>query len=127
MLRYDAPLQYLPRVALSDLDIGGTPIAAGETVIVFIGAANRDPDVFADPDRFDIRRKDKGSHLALAFGPHFCLGAALARLEGEIALGTLIRRFPSARLTIDDVSYGGSAMLRSIQSLPTELGPERTP
>jgi len=124
MLRYDAPLQYLPRVALSNLDIGGTLIAAGETVIVFIGAANRDPAVFAEPDRFDIRRKNKGSHLALAFGPHFCLGAALARLEGEIALGTLIRRFPEARLAIDEVSYGGSAMLRSIQALPTDLGPE---
>ena len=123
MLRYDAPLQYLPRVALSDLDIGGTRVSAGETIIVFIGAANRDPGVFAEPDRFDIRRKDKGSHLALAFGPHFCLGAALARLEGEIALGTLARRFPAARLTLDEVGYEGSAMLRSIVALPSDLGP----
>jgi len=126
MLRYDPPLQYLPRVAMDDLEIDGTKVSAGETVIVFIGAANRDPEAFADPDTFDIRREGKGAHLALAFGPHFCLGAALARLEGEIALGTLVRRFPAARLITGEVSYRGSAMLRSIQALPTDLGPEAT-
>jgi cytochrome P450 len=124
-LRYDAPLQYLPRVALQDMRFGDEVVQAGESLIIFIGAANRDPAVFADPDRFAIRRADRGRHLALAFGPHFCLGAALARLEGEIALGTLARRFPDARLLGEQVRYGGSAMLRKVLELRTDLGPER--
>lgn len=124
-LRYDAPLQYLPRVVVDDLEIDGHPVCAGETVIIFIGAANRDPERFTDPSTFDLARPNKNEHLALAFGPHFCLGASLARLEGEMVFGTLARRFPDARLVTDAVPYGGSAMLRSIQSLPTDLGRER--
>jgi cytochrome P450 len=100
-LRYDAPLQYLPRVAKSDMTIGGVDIAAGETLLVFIGAANRDPDVFHEPDRYDITRSGKAQHLALAFGAHFCLGSHLARMEGQVALGTLAARFPEARLATD--------------------------
>jgi cytochrome P450 len=124
-LRYDAPLQYLPRVALQDLRFGDEVVHAGESVIIFIGAANRDPSVFPDPDTFTIQRAGQGRHLALAFGPHFCLGASLARLEGEIALGTLARRFPDARLLDDEVRYGGSAMLRKVLELPADLGAER--
>lgn len=124
-LRYDAPLQYLPRVVAADMEVAGTPVRVGETVIIFIGAANRDPEMYERPAEFDIRRAGQPGHLALAFGPHFCLGASLARLEGEAVFGTLARRFPGARLVDDEVSYSGSAMLRSIQSLPTELGPER--
>ncbi len=124
-LRYDAPLQYLPRVATVDMEIGDSSVRAGETIIIFIGAANRDPSAFDEPGSFDIRRTGQPGHLALAFGPHFCLGSSLARLEGEIVFGTLARRFPDARLTIDEPDYEGSAMLRSIRSLPTELGHER--
>lgn len=124
-LRYDAPLQYLPRVAVEEMTFGGVQVKPGESVIIFIGAANRDPEIFKDPDTFDIKRSEKGRHLALAFGPHFCLGSSLVRIEGEIAFGSLIQRFPDAQLTTDDIQYGGSAMLRKALSLPTALGRER--
>jgi cytochrome P450 len=89
---------------------------------VLMGAANRDPEVFDQPERLDITRPNRAEHLSLAFGPHFCLGAALARLEGEIVFTTLVTRFPQARLLTDDIRYGGSAMLRAIQHLPADLG-----
>jgi cytochrome P450 len=122
ILRYDTPHHYLPRVAATDFEVGGTAIPEGQTVIIVMGAANRDPQVFDDADMFDVRRSNKSDHLSLAFGAHFCLGAALARLEGEIAFATLTQRFPDAHLLTNDIAYGGSAMLRAIQSLPTDLG-----
>jgi cytochrome P450 len=123
LLRYDTPHHYLPRVAVEPFEIGGQRIDAGDTVIVLMGAANRDPEVFEEPQRLDITRPNRAEHLSLAFGPHFCLGAALARLEGEIVFTTLVTRFPQARLLSDDIYYGGSAMLRAIQHLPTDLSP----
>jgi cytochrome P450 len=122
MIRYDSPHHYLPRVALDDFELGGEQVEAGDTLIIVMGAANRDPDVFADPARFDIARRNAAEHLSFGFGAYFCLGAALARLEGEIVFETLVRRFPQARLLTDDIAYGGSAMLRAIQHLPTDLG-----
>jgi len=125
MLRYDSPHHYLPRVVAEDFELNGVPLTAGQTLIIVQGAANRDPSVFADPDVFDIHRKNSGDHLSFAYGPHFCLGAALARLEAEIFFSTLLRRFPDARLLTEDMTYRGSAMLRAITSLPTDLGPDR--
>ncbi|MET7392865.1 cytochrome P450 [Dactylosporangium sp. NPDC005572] len=125
LMRYDSPHHYLPRLATADFEISGEPIHAGETVIVVMGAANRDPEVFDDPGRLDITRPNRAEHLSLAFGPHYCLGAALARLEGEIVFTTLVTRFPRARLRAGDIAYGGSAMLRAIQHLPTDLGVSR--
>jgi cytochrome P450 len=122
LMRYDSPHHYLPRLATADFTIGGEPVRAGETVIVMMGAANRDPDVFDDPGRLDLTRPNRGDHLSLAFGPHYCLGAALARMEGDLVFTTLVTRFPRARLLTDDVRYGGSAMLRAVQHLPTDLG-----
>jgi cytochrome P450 len=122
LIRYDSPHHYLPRVASGDFEIGGLEVKAGQTVIVMMGAANRDETVFADPDRLDLTRANKNEHLSFAFGAHYCLGAALARLEGEVVFGTLLRRFPDARLLDDQPEYAGSAMLRAIQSLPTDLG-----
>jgi len=122
LMRFDSPHHYLPRLAVDDFAIGEERFAAGDTVIVMMGAANRDPDVFAEPDRLDLRRPNKAEHLSLAFGAHYCLGAALARLEGEIVFTTLVTRYPRARLLTDDIEYGGSAMLRAIQHLPTDLG-----
>lgn len=127
LIRYDSPHHYLPRVATEDFEIGGVPVRAGQTVVVVMGAANRDASVFDEPDRLDVERDNKHEHLSFAFGPHFCLGAALARIEGDIVFSTLVRRFPEARLLDDDPTYGGSAMLRAIQSLPTDLGPDRGP
>lgn len=122
LLRYDSPLQYLPRFATEAFKLHGQRIEKDETVIIMIGAANRDPEVFADPDVLLIDRPNSDKHLALAQGPHFCLGAALARMEGEIAFSKLIERFPNATLTDDDTAYRGSAMLRALVSLPVSLG-----
>ena len=122
MIRYDSPHHYLPRVALDDFELGGEQVEAGDTLIIIMGAANRDPDVFSEPARFDIARRNAAEHLSFGFGAYFCLGAALARLEGEVVFENLVRRFPDARLLTEDIQYGGSAMLRAIQQLPTELG-----
>jgi hypothetical protein len=122
LMRYDSPHHYLPRVVAEDFDLHGTTLRAGQTAIVVMGAANRDEQKFADPDRLDVTRANKREHLSLAFGAHHCLGAALARLEGDVVFSTLLRRFPDARLLTDQPSYGGSAMLRAIHSLPTDLG-----
>src|SRR5262249_9681629 len=97
MLRYDSPVQCISRVAAEGCQFGGVPATRGELVLGALGAANRDPSVFSDPDRFDIRRADN-RHLSFGSGPHFCLGAALARMEAQIAVGTLLQRFPDIQL-----------------------------
>lgn len=123
MLRYDAPHHYLPRYAVEDFPIAGRTVRRGDTVIIVQAAANRDPDVFADPDRFTITRPNAREHLSLAFGPHFCLGAALARLEATILFSAVRSVMPRVELTTDEIHYGGSAMLRAIRSLPIEVSP----
>jgi len=122
MLRYDSPHHYLPRVVEEDFELHGTHLRKGQTVIVIQASANRDPRHFDNPDVFDITRSNMGDHLSFAYGPHFCLGAALARLEGEIMFSTLLTRFPNAQLLDFEPSYSGSAMLRAIQALPTDFG-----
>ena len=122
LMRYDSPHHYLPRVVAEDFELHGTTLRAGQTAIIVMGAANRDEAKFPDPDRLDVTRPNKREHLSLAFGAHHCLGAALARLEGDVVFSTLLRRFPEARLLDDQPAYAGSAMLRAIQSLPTDLG-----
>jgi hypothetical protein len=122
LMRYDSPHHYLPRVVAEDFELHGTALKAGQTAIVVMGAANRDETKFPDPDRLDVTRPNKREHLSLAFGAHHCLGAALARLEGDVVFSTLLRRFPDARLLDDQPAYAGSAMLRAVQSLPTDLG-----
>lgn len=125
LIRYDSPHHYLPRVAEADFELNGVPVRAGQTVIVVMGAANRDETFFPDPDRLDVTRENKNEHLSFAFGAHYCLGAALARLEGDVVFSTLLRRFPDARLLDDQPEYAGSAMLRAVRSLPTHLGRDR--
>ncbi len=122
LMRYDSPHHYLPRVVADDFDLRGTRIRAGQTLIIVMGAANRDESKFPDPDRLDVTRANKREHLSFAFGAHHCLGAALARLEGDVVFSTLLERFPDARLLDPQPEYAGSAMLRAIQSLPTDLG-----
>jgi len=99
LLRFDSPVQAVARVAAAPAEIGGKAIPAGDTIAVLVGAANRDPDRFPDPGRLDIMRPDN-RHLSFGLGPHFCLGAPLARLEGVVAFGALLRRFPV--LELDD-------------------------
>jgi len=122
LMRYDSPHHYLPRVVAEDFELHGTRLQAGQTAIIVMGAANRDETKFEEPDRLDVTRANKREHLSFAYGAHHCLGAALARLEGDVVFNTLLERFPGARLLDDQPAYAGSAMLRAIQSLPTELG-----
>lgn len=98
LLRYDSPVQATSRIATEDLVLDDTTIPAGESIIVAIGGANRDPDAFDHPDRLDLDRADAQGHLAFSLGAHHCLGAALARLEGRIALEALTAAFPGVRL-----------------------------
>lgn len=119
-LRYDSPVQYSGRVATTGLDLGGKSIHAGDGIRMILAAANRDPDVFRDPERLDITR-DPNPHLAFGHGIHFCLGAQLARLEAQIAIPALIRRFPKLRLARDSVTWRSAAVLRGLESLPLIL------
>jgi cytochrome P450 len=93
MLRYDSPVQLTSRIATEEVEVDGSPISRGEPILVCLGGANRDPDVFPEPDRFDVERRDPSRHLAFSRGIHHCLGAALARLEARVAFEELTRRF----------------------------------
>lgn len=120
MLRYDSPVQLTTRAANTDLDLSRTRIKQGDFVYLFIGAANRDPAQFDHPDRFDVSRPDN-KHLAFGAGHHFCLGAPLARLEAQVAIRTLLRRYPRLRLSDDDLQYRNNFNLRGLKALPTKL------
>jgi cytochrome P450 len=117
LLRYDAPFQYMQRLAKEDLEIAGTKIFKGDRLWLMLGAANRDPDAFADPDRLDITRAH--SHQA-AFGQgiHFCPGAPLARLEGAIAFDALVRHFIEFRLATDQLEWLPKIPNRGLKALP---------
>ena len=97
-LRLEPAAAVVDRYATRDARLGGAGIRAGDQVTVSIAGANRDPAVFAEPDLFDVRRPNAGHHLAFAHGPHFCLGAHLARLEAQVAIDTLLARLPRLRL-----------------------------
>ena len=125
ILRLDSPVQLTARVACKDTDVAGTRVARGEMVVTYLGAANRDPAVFDDPHRFDVQRANAGRHLAFSGGRHFCLGAALARAEGEVGLRTFFERFPAARPAGTGVRRG-TRVLRGWSTLPVELGPACT-
>ena len=117
LLRYDSPVQFDGRLALEDTDIAGVRIARNEEVITILGAANRDPARFTDPDRLDLER-DQGPSLSFAAGIHFCLGAALARAEGQVFFGRLLERFGSIELAIDAPVFRNRITLRGLTSLP---------
>jgi len=117
-LRYDSSVQLTGRVALEDVDVGGTRVPKGESILCLLGAANRDPAVYPDPDRLDIMRRNIRPS-SFGGGIHFCLGAQLARLEGEIAIATLLRRFPSLRLDAPEhADWRPTFVLRGLQRLP---------
>ena len=117
LLRYDSPVQLRVRVARETVEIGGRRIAKGQRVLILVGAANRDPARFPDPDRLDIARPDN-RHLAFGHGIHFCTGAPLARLEGAIAIRRLLRRFPRLELTTDQLAWRETLTLRALNALP---------
>jgi cytochrome P450 len=120
LLRYDSPAQMTTRLASDDLTLGGAQIGRGELVKLWLGAANRDPARFPEPDRLDLGRIDN-RHLAFGYGVHFCVGAALARLEGQVAIATLIERFPNLALTCEPLAYHGTQVFRALKRLPITL------
>lgn len=116
-LRYDGSVQMTARTALVDVEMGGKTIPKGQQAIILLGAANRDPEVFPDPDRLDITRKDN-KHIVFSYGIHHCLGAPLARVEAHVAFATLLRRMPNLRLATNDLEWRETVTLRGLKALP---------
>ena len=123
LLRYDAPVQFSRRVTTADVEVDGRVIASGTFVLVGLAAANRDRLHWGDDaDRLDLTRAGAAHHLTFGSGVHHCLGAALARLEGRLAIGTLVARFPAMEIAIDEPAWSGRLVLRGLESLPVVLG-----
>lgn len=118
-----SPVQFAGRVPSDDIDWNGTMIRGGTTIHLVLAGANRDPTVFAEPDRMDIRRADVRNHLAFGQGPHLCIGLQLARLEAAVALDVLVQRCPALRLAGGQPRWGGHAMLRGLVALPVTTAP----
>jgi cytochrome P450 len=119
-LRYDAPVQLTGRVAQGGLQVGDVAARDGALVMLLLAAAGRDPEVFAEPDRFDILR-GAPNHLAFAAGPHFCLGAPLARLEATIAVGQIAQRVVAPSLAEGELSYKPNLNLRGPERLVVDF------
>jgi cytochrome P450 len=119
-LRYDGPSGAFARVAAADLEMGGQTIREGQRVFAFMNSANRDPEAFDDPERFDIGRA-LNPHMTFGHGIHFCLGAPLARLESEIAATRLAERLPHICLKVGEPEWQDSLILRGVKSLPVAL------
>lgn len=119
-LRFDGPVQITQRVVIKDMEVVGCPVKAGDEIMLVLGAANRDPAAFAEPHRLDVTR-DARRHVAFGGGIHHCLGAALARMEGQIAFATLLDRFPSVELA-GTPTRRPTFTLRGLETLPVALG-----
>jgi pimeloyl-[acyl-carrier protein] synthase len=120
MLRYESPTQFTARIAPEDCELGGKIISNGQSVFAMIGAANRDPERFPDPDRFDIQRQNN-RHLAFGWASHFCFGAPLARIEGQVAFETILRRLPEIVLETAPLVWRENLSLRGLKSLPVRF------
>ena len=116
MLRYETPVVQTGRIFMSDTSIGGCPMRARESVETLLAAANRDPAVYPEPDRFDITRTDVRHH-SFGGGSHFCLGAPLARLEAQLAISTLVRRFPALRMADEPLEWRRIPAFRGLVKL----------
>jgi cytochrome P450 len=121
IMRWDTPVHHIVKTTHRDVELEGVTIPEGARVMMMIGAANRDPDVFPDPDSFDITRKPN-DHLTLAFGPHFCLGASLARIEGQVVFSTLSQRCPDLELAVKPEQLRFHRGIRGLDELPVVLG-----
>ncbi|MFL6129572.1 MAG: cytochrome P450 [Mycobacteriales bacterium] len=121
LIRYDSPLQLFERTAKRDTEVGGVTVRAGQKIAALLGAANRDPAVFADPDRLDVRRS-VNPHLGFGAGIHYCLGAPLARVELQVSLATLLARCPHLALAGEPVRRP-EFVLRGLSSLPVSVDP----
>ncbi len=120
LLRYESPSQHTTRLAPEDVMLGGKTIRKGQTVMVVMGAANRDPARFPEPDRLDIARQDN-RHLAFGWASHFCFGAPLGRLEGQIVFETVLRRMPNLRLEPGPLEWRENLGLRGLKKLPVRF------
>jgi cytochrome P450 len=120
LLRFDSPVQKMARIAVTDIDVGGKTIKQGALVCLCFGAANRDPEQFESPAMLDIERKPN-RHLAFGHGLHYCVGAALARLEGQIAINKMLERLPNLRLVSTHLDWVRSSTLRGLISLPVSF------
>jgi len=125
LLRYESPSQHTARLAPADTALGGKSIRKGEAVMAVIGAANRDPARFIDPDRLDLRRRDN-RHVAFGWAAHFCFGAPLARMEAQIAFTALLQRLPDMRLGSTILKWRGNAGLRCLVALPITFATPHT-
>jgi cytochrome P450 len=121
VLRYESPVQLTARFALRSTTLAGRTVPRGGLVVTMLGGGNRDPEVFADPDAFDVGRENARDHLSFSGGRHFCLGAALARLEGEVGLRTLFDRFPELALA-PGARRTRTRVLRGWEHLPVTTG-----
>jgi cytochrome P450 len=117
LLRYDNSVQRVTRIVVGHFKVGNYTIGDGELVSPVLAAANRDPDCFLNPDKLNLGRANN-RHLSFGNGPHFCLGAPLARLEGEIAIGALVRRLPALRLATETITWRPKPALRGLEALP---------
>jgi cytochrome P450 len=120
MLRYDPPVTQSGRVPLADIQVDGVTISAGQSISPMLAAANRDPDVHPKPDRFDITRTDV-EHQSFGGGVHYCLGAPLARLEAQLAVGALVLGFPEIRLAVGPLEWRRVPSFRGLKRLPVYL------
>jgi cytochrome P450 len=120
LLRYESPIQHTARVAQEDFTLGGKLIRRGQTVVAVLAAGNRDPERFSDPDVLDLKRGDKG-HLAFGWAAHFCFGAPLARIEGQIAFSTLLSRLKNLDLASEDFVWRENLGLRGLSRLPVRF------
>jgi cytochrome P450 len=120
-LRYEPPAVHIGRYIAKDVELHGVTITEGSVVIFLTGAANRDPREFADPETFDIHR-ERHPHLTFGYGHHVCLGNALARLEGRIALEEVLKRFPEWEIDIDGASLASASTVRGWERLPVVAG-----
>ena len=116
LLRYESPVQHTARIASADMELGGKSIRKGDKLVAALAAANRDPDRFPDPDRLDLLRTDN-RHLAFGWAAHFCFGAPLARMEGQIAFNTLLRRLKNPVLLDHKLEWRENAGLRGLTKL----------
>jgi cytochrome P450 len=124
MLRYDPPAQNTVRHTTADTEIAGVPVGKGKFIALVLAGANRDPAVFEDPDRFDVTRANAKEHISFGGGAHYCLGAALSRLEGEVGLRMLFERFPDLR-SAGAPTRRPARLLRGFASMPVRLTSER--
>ncbi|ROS37956.1 cytochrome P450 [Amycolatopsis thermoflava] len=120
ILRVDPPVLLTGRTCVRDTEVGGVRVRGGSVVTTILAGANRDPEVFEDPARFDVRRENAREHISFSAGRHYCLGAALARMEGEVGLRTLFDRFPELRLT-PGATRRSTRILRGFEHLPARL------